>query len=49
VAGIKGNAPVLADLFKLGARFFTTRTDETLLLTSMNEEVQRLHQILKDR
>lgn len=49
VAGIKGNAPVLADLFKLGARFFTTRTDETLLLASMNEEVRILHQILKDR
>lgn len=42
VAGMKGDTPVLAKLHKLGARFLSVRTDETLLLAAMMAEKDRM-------
>lgn len=45
VAGIKGDAPTLQRLHRQGARFFSAKTDETLLLNGIRDEASALHRI----
>ena len=45
VAGIKGDTPVLGKLHRLGARFLSVRTDETLLLDAMSAENKRMRKL----
>lgn len=45
VAGIKGQAATLQKLYRQGARFFSAKTDETLLLAGVREEARGLRAI----
>jgi len=45
VAGIKGDTPVLGKIHRLGARFLSVRTDETLLLDAMSAENKRMRKL----
>lgn len=47
VAGIKGDAPTLQRLYRQGARFFSAKTDETLLLNGIRDEASALRRIFK--
>lgn len=45
VAGIKGASPILERLYRQGARFFSAKNDETLLLAGIREETRTLRRI----
>jgi 2-keto-3-deoxy-L-rhamnonate aldolase RhmA len=45
VAGIKGDASTLQRLYRQGARFFSAKTDETLLLNGIRDEARALREI----
>jgi 2-keto-3-deoxy-L-rhamnonate aldolase RhmA len=45
VAGIKGASPMLEKLYRQGARFFSAKNDETLLLAGIREETRTLRGI----
>jgi hypothetical protein len=46
VAGIKGASPILERLYRQGARFFSAKNDETLLLAGIREETRALRRFL---
>lgn len=48
VAGIKGQSPVLADLYRLGARFLSARNDESLLIAAVREEGNTVRALFSD-
>ncbi|HEY4134523.1 MAG TPA: aldolase/citrate lyase family protein [Alphaproteobacteria bacterium] len=50
VAGIKGvaAAPILKDLYRLGARFISARTDEALLLSASRDEAAALRELFAE-
>ncbi|HXQ49851.1 MAG TPA: aldolase/citrate lyase family protein [Stellaceae bacterium] len=45
IAGIKGESPMLPQLYRLGARFLSTRNDEALLLKAARDETRTLRQL----
>jgi 2-keto-3-deoxy-L-rhamnonate aldolase RhmA len=48
VAGIKGQSTVLAELYRLGARFVSARNDESLLIAAVREESANLRGLFAD-
>lgn len=48
IAGIKGQSPMLPELYALGARFLSTRNDEALLMTAARLEVRTLRGFFRE-